>query len=116
MRAFPIGATANRLLFVGGLDDELWSTDGTVAGTTLVANIPGGINALGRDSSTSDTVFFSSVNPPAFWATDGTAGGTRQVTTGVEPQWRGFLRGGYLYFGASDAGALGFDPWRCKVQ
>lgn len=63
---------------------ELWKSDGTEAGTTLVADItPGQWGGGPRDlTSVNGTLFFSAddtVHGRELWKSDGTPGGTRMV-------------------------------------
>ena len=95
-------------------DRQLYVSDGTVAGTTVLLNI----NSSGNDNVGSlglinGLVYFAAedgVNGRELWVTDGTSGGTRMVADinpsgGSEPY--GFtLSNGKIYFTAND-GARG---------
>jgi ELWxxDGT repeat protein len=65
--------------------DELWVTDGTAAGTSMLLDAyPGAIGALPHELTPSGgTVYFSAADPDhsyEIWRTDGTPGGTTRVT------------------------------------
>jgi ELWxxDGT repeat protein len=122
------------LFFVGNADDtghELWKTNGTEAGTTLVADIntagssyPYELTALG------DTVFFAAdnnVEGTELWKSDGTESGTKRVldintiihvdpdtqvesTMGSFPSWLTAV-GTTLYF-VGDDGINGPELWK----
>ena len=84
-----IGTAGNTLLFLGydaAHGVELWTSDGTVAGTVLLTDIvPGPDNSLGELSlfrSVGDSVFFSGYSAATgweLWVSDGTAAGTNLV-------------------------------------
>jgi len=100
---------------------ELWSTDGTTNGTTLVKDIktgangayPGGLTVVG------DKLLFSAddgTNGTELWSSDGTSGGTsllKDINTGSNsgsPQYLTKI-GDLVYFFASDA-STGSEPWK----
>lgn len=116
-------AVGNVAYFRGGDDVhglELWRSDGTVAGTTLVVDLfPGGtgsrplaLTALGG------RLHFSATAPNSgteLWSTDGTASGTRletDVSPGSSWGWPQDLHaaGSLLFFTAAD-GPHGREPW-----
>ena len=76
-------------LFFRALDgvhgDELWASDGTAAGTRLVADIwpgNGGWSYPSFLTAVGDTLFFGAadgLHGQELWASDGTAAGTRLV-------------------------------------
>jgi ELWxxDGT repeat protein len=79
----------NGTLFFAGEDPdhgtELWKSDGSTAGTVLVADInPGSGSSSPRDFTfVNDTLYFTAtdgVNGRQVWKTDGTAAGTVPVT------------------------------------
>ena len=87
------------LLFQGGdvaTGTELWKTDGTAAGTSLIKDVqPGPASSLpGELTRVGSTVFFRSYDEysPDLWKTDGTPEGTRRVFT-PEPSPYGFTSG-----------------------
>jgi ELWxxDGT repeat protein len=84
--------------------NELWRTDGTQAGTTLVADVdprvPGSFfgSAPSGFTTAGDLVYFiahaivltsGSINPQALWRTDGTAAGTIDLTGGIGSKFSG---------------------------
>jgi ELWxxDGT repeat protein len=85
----------------GGVRNELWKSDGTGPGTTLVKTMPGSIlwQRPGFLTPVGDTVFFASVN--TVWKSDGTPQGTVQVAPGDSvTKVNGtvfFLRGGQIW-------------------
>src|SRR4029079_5473275 len=98
--------------------EELWKTDGTSAGTALVADIyPGGGGFAPHSSSprnltaVGNTLFFSATDGSTgveLWKSDGTAAGTAQVkdirlgANGSDPA-RLTAVSNTLYFTATDA-------------
>ncbi len=118
------GTSAGGLLYFTANDglhgDEPWRTDGTPAGTTLVADIyPGdtGSNA-GDFAALGDSVVFAALDPvhgtEPWIATAGTPGArlVRDIHPGAEGVAYGFLAaGGAVYFTADD-GDSGGEPWR----
>ncbi|MEM7202133.1 MAG: hypothetical protein AAF628_17830 [Planctomycetota bacterium] len=101
-------------LFSAERDDvgrELWRTDGTFAGTTLVADIVPGVGSSDVSLLTrvGSNVVFKAAG--GLWASDGTSGGTVAIGP-VEPlefpaRWNG---GGRVVFSGRDAGG-GAEPW-----
>jgi ELWxxDGT repeat protein len=80
-------AIGNRLFFPAretGLGRELWTTDGTAAGTHLVADLcPGSCSGVGTVwPAFQNRIYFTPGDPShgaGLWVTDGTAAGTRLV-------------------------------------
>jgi len=122
----PVGfrAFGNRLYFnasdsISG--SELWATDGTTVGTTLVKDIKAGANGSypGNLTVVNDKLLFSAddgTNGYELWSSDGTGGGTsllKDINTGSNsgnPQY--FTKiGDLVYFFASDA-TTGSEPWK----
>ena len=83
-----ITAVGNRVFFVaddGNTGRELWTSDGTTAGTRLVSDLyPGSESSDPSDFLVKgDQLFFTATNPAAgreLWITDGTAAGTQRIT------------------------------------
>ncbi|MFL2985198.1 MAG: putative Ig domain-containing protein [Candidatus Poseidoniaceae archaeon] len=74
----------NNTLFFSGDDgshgEELWKSDGTLSGTSMVKDISGGDSNPRRFMSAGDKLFFSAGNwPYSRWVSDGTNVGTYQV-------------------------------------
>ncbi|HEX3127393.1 MAG TPA: ELWxxDGT repeat protein, partial [Thermoanaerobaculia bacterium] len=99
---------------------ELWTSDGTPAGTRLVRDIvpgPAESRAFWLVSA-GDRLFFSAtdgVHGEELWQTDGTEAGTRMVQdlwpggVGARPDWL-VAAEGYLYF-LADNGLTGKEVW-----
>src|SRR5689334_22400823 len=81
-------AVAHNQLFFSGFDEshgaELWKSDGTTAGTSLVADmVPGSGSTDPRFiTAVNDIVYFN--GRPGLWKTDGTANGTVRL---ADPAW-----------------------------
>jgi trimeric autotransporter adhesin len=133
----PPAALGGALLFRGnasGTGEELWRTDGTLAGTALVKDIRAGTGSgspylLTAAGGIGGMAFFSAATDAAgreLWKTDGTAGGTTLVKD-IQPgagdgivatydnddvdlgqEWAAL--GGKVIFAAND-GASGLEPW-----
>lgn len=117
-----IGAIDGQVYFVkgdGGLSGELWKSDGTKKGTTMVRDssvLPG---ADGAPPATADTVFYRSgsvSDPYVLCRTDGTAQTTWKIE-GVSPRFvdgnssKKICRiGNVIYFYGSSSSAMGL--WR----
>ncbi|MFL6262854.1 MAG: ELWxxDGT repeat protein [Thermoanaerobaculia bacterium] len=124
-------AVGDRLLFAGYEEEhgaELWTTDGTPAGTHPVrdlrpgdgSSLPDGLTAAG------DRVFFSAddgTHGRELWESNGTPEGTRLVAD-IAPG--GFsalsfslsaltVANGYLFFVADD-GTTGLEPWALRLE
>ena len=129
-------AAAGRVFFTGSdlvpgmgsrYGSELWSTDGTQDGTTLVRDIvPGASNADPLHlTAVGDALFFNAVTPAEgreLWTSDGTQAGTRLVrdiapgtASGMDGRPRAeqslMDANGIAYFTASD-GRTGHELWR----
>ncbi len=69
----------------GEAGDELWRTDGTREGTTLVADVcPGGCSSYPRDLGVAGSRVYFKAKPAAdadlsFWVSDGTPGGFEEL-------------------------------------
>lgn len=95
--------------FQAATGSELWQTDGTAGGTTLVVDL---IPGAGSGHPLSLTVLDGSLYfwSEGLWRTDGTAAGTRRILTmpGVAPNL--YAANGRLYFAGSDS-QHGQEPW-----
>jgi ELWxxDGT repeat protein len=125
--AFPTVA-GGRLYFEA--DDgihgrEIWQTDGTTAGTTLVSDISPGLPTSNPDSliAAGSRLFFSAddgVHGREVWQTDGTPAGTRMVgdvapgALGSGPT-RLTVAGDQLYWNAND-GLHGRELWSLALS
>lgn len=105
---------------------ELWRSDGTAAGTYLLADLCPGLCGAETLSSPYDRmavvgtrIYFTAddgVHGTELWVTDGSAGGTRMVRDirpgplSSRPSALGAF-GGQVYFGADD-GVHGHELWR----
>ncbi len=123
-------AVGSRLLFPssasGAFDDaEPWVTDGTLAGTRLLADLTPGPAGTRIDVMAADAqrVWFRADTPafgPELWTTDGTTARTRLVTD-LRPGTEGalpylpsavLLPWGDLVFTADDGSGAGAELWR----
>lgn len=104
---------------VPGFGTELFRTDGTFAGTTMVRDITvGGSTEIGLFAPSPDRLYFTAddgVHGNELWSTDGTVGGTTMVRDirayglSSNPQSPRYHRG-KLYFVAND-GVEGSEVW-----
>ena len=92
----PIAVAAGGRLFFSASDcthgEELWVSDGTPAGTQLVADLPGGSSVPAGLAALGSQVFFRASDPThglELWVSDGTAAGTHLVID----LWPGFSPG-----------------------
>src|SRR5262249_31439224 len=103
---------------------ELWRTDGTTPGTTLVKDIYAGIGSSSPSPivNVGGKLFFTALDPASgreLWTSDGTTAGTALVLdanpgsgSGAAATTTAFVgMGGYLYYVGND-GVNGFEPWR----
>jgi len=95
----------------GGSIEEIWETDGTVAGTRKSPYLPGNLTFVTYMRAVGDEIYFFATddqNVWGLWRSDGTAAGTRNLGTlltngDADPQ---FTRlGGAVYFLASAVGS-----------
>jgi ELWxxDGT repeat protein len=113
-----ITAFGNRAYFVArdaGNGEEVWSTDGTDAGTALFADIAPGAGSSDPWSFTvgGGKLYFLASTPNAgrlLWETDGTASGTQAVSTLFEVASNIWPIGGKVYF-AGVTLLHGSEPW-----
>ncbi|MFP5287514.1 MAG: ELWxxDGT repeat protein, partial [Thermoanaerobaculia bacterium] len=116
-------AAGSRLFFAAQQDGgrELWTSDGTEAGTQRVADIaPGPASSLPQDLTAHlGTVFFSADDGSTgreLWKSDGTAAGTvrvRDILPGPgSSDPRGITSAGGLVFFIADDGSSGAELWR----
>jgi len=122
----PEGAVLNdRLLFSAGSSGqnfELWSSDGTSSGTTLLVELLAGATGSSPGDFTlyKGKMFFFALTETLgsqLWVTDGTASGTSNVTavnlppTGIGLLGQGLrVSGDRLYFSAFQP-STGREPW-----
>jgi ELWxxDGT repeat protein len=102
---------------------ELWTSDGTVAGTRVVKDIwEGGDSYPYHLTAALERVFFTAYDPGngrELWTSDGTDAGTRRVAqiapgaASAAPDALHFS-GASLLFGADD-GVAGREPWLVEV-
>ena len=87
-------------------ESEIWKTDGTPVGTTLVKSLGASLTRAADVTVLNDILYFGGVNEEGgLWQTDGTACGTHQIDAmgglmsgGIS--WRtGALTGFMLWFG-----------------
>jgi ELWxxDGT repeat protein len=105
----------------GSTGTELWKTDGTGAGTTIVKDIAAGNTPIGFLTNVNGTLFFNASNGNALngselWKSDGTDAGTVMVkdiftgTSGSNPYYLMNING-TLLFQAND-GSNGVELWK----
>jgi ELWxxDGT repeat protein len=116
--------TLNGVLFFDAVDgthgDELWRSDGTAAGTTMVKDInPAAGSSISELIAVAGTLYFRAddgTHGSELWRSDGTAVGTTMVKdinaggTGSTPLDLTGV-GGILFFSADD-GVAGRELWR----
>lgn len=99
--------------FEPGTGNELWSTDGTAAGTSLLLDLcPGACNANARPGVVLDSWFTVTTGPNArraLYSTDGTASGFEQLMRRLPGSQ--FAFGDTVYFSRFESD-LGWEIWR----
>ncbi len=119
-------AIINNKLYFSGVStadgSELWVTDGTDAGTSLVKDINAGVDSSSpKHFNVINNVIYFSANDGThgneLWKSDGTSGGTAMVKD-INPGAAGsldsatfFLNNSMLFFTAND-GTHGYELWR----
>ncbi len=123
----PAGILSGKLIFrgrVGNNGSELYSTDGTIAGTSLVKDIYSGVPGSNPTDFTvmNNTIYFSAVTLAEgreLWKTNGTNAGTTLVkdiavgpgSSNREYFYEMFSNGSYVLFAANTA-AEGLELWK----
>jgi hypothetical protein len=98
----PVTA-GNRVFFFkegfGGA--QIWSTDGSSAGTTFVVNLPFGVRLTPSLTALGNRVLFAWPSGGTYvpWVSDGTAQGTKPLaSTPLYGDWPFSVRGSFAYF------------------
>jgi ELWxxDGT repeat protein len=84
-----------RILSGGGSVEEIWESDGTIAGTRKSPYLPGNLTDILYMRTVGDEIYFFATDDDqitGLWRSDGTAAGTRKVAplytgTGGDPQF-----------------------------
>jgi ELWxxDGT repeat protein len=125
---FSLGQLAWMQGFEPSSGGELWSTDGSVLGTALLADLcPGACSAdptilgavhgvaLGFTDPQQDPLHPAFLPPSQLWRSDGTPQGT-YLLPGVAPGRDSVVAGGYLYYGLDDTGVWRTDGTNAGTQ
>jgi ELWxxDGT repeat protein len=107
----------------GSHGQELWRTDGTTAGTSMLRDInPGAAASFPRSLTIfNGAVYFaaqdmdSSASEESLWRTDGTSAGTTRVKqfSSIDTYYnRPFASAGGMLFFSADDGTLGSELWK----
>jgi ELWxxDGT repeat protein len=99
--------------------NELWKSNGTSSGTTMVKDInSGGDSSPQYLTAFGDSLYFSAIdaNGRELWKSNGTSSGTTMVAD-INPgsgdgSPEGFTVGGHTLFFSADDGAHGAEPWK----
>ncbi len=107
--SFDLQAAGNRLFFLadaGGAGDELWTSDGTSAGTQLVRDLcPGFCNVEpGLYGAVGSVMLWTAGGQ--IWRSDGTRPGTFALTNDTGPHSPGTVFKGAFYFAEVPGGRL----------
>lgn len=119
-----LGSIGGKVIFSGydGAQTELWTTDGTVAGTTLIKDINPGAGLSSYPTlvkQIGNKIIFratTAAEGQELWVTDGTAAGTillQDINVGVGTSSPGnfVMMGSYLYFTAYSP-TYGIEIWK----
>jgi ELWxxDGT repeat protein len=113
------GANNEQNVFGVDINNQLWRSNGTQAGTMMVADINVGANANPKYlTNVNGTLFFQAndgVHGPELWTSDGSAAGTvlvQDINPGATGSYPYFLVNvnGTLFFSAND-GVHGHELW-----
>jgi len=104
----------NGVLYFVSLDDELWKSDGTVAGTELVKVInPGAGSGLPHDLAVHNNLLYfggrNALGVDQLWISDGTTAGTVAIK---DVDSRYFKSIGNLVYFSGDDGVNGREIWK----
>lgn len=115
-----VGTTVYFVSNDGISGNELWKSDGTAVGTTMVKDInPGSASTTFANFTAGDGLLFFAANDGVhgfeLWRTDGTSNGTFMLRDGFSECTfclnRFFFHNGLLYF-AGDDGTTGAELWK----
>lgn len=101
-----------QLFFYGydGLNEGLWKTDGTTAGTVFVKSLNGGSINFQTVPIISNNILYFNVFA-TLWRTDGTPSGTFALTSGINVLEKVDLNGTLIFMG-EEAGVSGNELWK----
>ena len=117
---FTYPLNSSKSIFVSNIDNHLWATDGTLAGTIELSTTISYAGNLGSTVFLNGKFIFSGTTAATgaeLYITDGTPAGTMLVkdiypgTTGSLPDADGALLNGFIYFTA-ETPAEGRELWR----
>ena len=104
----------------GSIGNELWTSDGTSAGTVPVLDLYPGTSGSGPNATTvfANRLYFSASGPTGgreLWSSDGTAGGTA-VVADIHPSGSSspakLTVGDNVLFFTADDGSTGIELWK----